>query len=39
MDPSLEKTEGEVFKTGLWELHQKTLKLPPLTDCASQFQP
>ncbi|KAF8168726.1 kinase-like domain-containing protein [Pholiota molesta] len=36
MDPSLEKTEGEVFKTGLWELHQKTLKLPPLTDLSGQ---
>ena len=32
MDPSLEKNEGEVFKTGLWELHQKTSRLPPLTD-------
>ncbi|KAF8964650.1 ras guanine nucleotide exchange factor domain-containing protein [Flammula alnicola] len=36
MNPSLEPIEEEVFKAGLWELHQKTSKLPPLTDLSGQ---
>lgn len=35
MDPYLQPKEEEVFKAGLWELHEKTSKLPPLTDCES----
>lgn len=35
MDPSLDSGEEKDFKAGLWELHEKTDKLPPLTDCKS----
>ncbi|KAH9483782.1 Serine/threonine-protein kinase STY17 [Psilocybe cubensis] len=36
MDPYLQPKEEEVFKAGLWELHEKTSKLPPLTDLTGQ---
>ena len=32
MDPQLHPIEEEVFKAGLWMLHEETAKLPPLTD-------
>jgi len=32
MDPYLQPREEEVFKAGLWMLHEETAKLPPLTD-------
>lgn len=33
MDPDLQPVQGEDFRDSLWMLHQKTSKLPPLTDC------
>lgn len=32
MAPDLKPTHEAAFKNGLWMLHQKTHKLPPLTD-------
>lgn len=34
-NPSLQPNQEQTFKEGLWLLHEKTSKLPPLTDCAS----
>ncbi|KDR73425.1 hypothetical protein GALMADRAFT_124495 [Galerina marginata CBS 339.88] len=35
-DPSLQPSEEEVFKAGLWMLHEETSQLPPLTDLTGQ---
>lgn len=34
MLPSLPPREKEDFKAGLWQLHEQTARLPPLTDRA-----
>ncbi|KAJ3507608.1 hypothetical protein NLJ89_g6206 [Agrocybe chaxingu] len=36
MDPDLQPTQEEIFKAGLWQLHESTSKLPPLTDLTGQ---
>jgi hypothetical protein len=35
MGPGLQPVEEQDFKAGLWQLHEQTSKLPPLTDCQS----
>jgi len=37
MDPHLQAPQEESFKAGLWTLHEKTSKLPPLTDLTGQI--
>ncbi|KAF8163016.1 ras guanine nucleotide exchange factor domain-containing protein [Crassisporium funariophilum] len=36
MDPTLKPNQEQTFKAGLWLLHEKTSKLPPLTDLTGQ---
>ncbi|PPQ89078.1 hypothetical protein CVT25_006450 [Psilocybe cyanescens] len=38
MDPMLQSNKTEDYKAGLWLLHEKTSKLPPLTDLTGQIQ-
>lgn len=35
MAPGLQPVEEKDFKAGLWQLHEQTSRLPPLTDCQS----
>ncbi|RXW24190.1 hypothetical protein EST38_g1647 [Candolleomyces aberdarensis] len=37
-DPDMPPEQNESFRRGLWELHNKTAKLPPLTDLTGQVE-
>ncbi|KAF8906062.1 hypothetical protein CPB84DRAFT_1844704 [Gymnopilus junonius] len=36
MDPSIQASEEEAFKAGLWMLHEETSRLPPLANLTGQ---